>query len=60
MRRVLINHVIVFYISFYLTTFFSLILVFTARIINSAPNKKSRVTKVGEDVKSILRESIVS
>jgi hypothetical protein len=35
-------------------------LVSTTRIINSAPSKKSRVTKVGEEVKSILRVSIVS
>jgi len=35
-------------------------LVFTARIINLVPGKKSRVTKVGEEVKSILRVSIVN
>jgi hypothetical protein len=35
-------------------------LVFAARIINLAPSKKSRVTKAGEEVKSILRVSIVS
>jgi hypothetical protein len=35
-------------------------LVSTMRIINLAPSKKSRVTKVGEEVKSILRVSIVS
>ena len=35
-------------------------LVFTARIINLAPSKKSKVTKVGEEVKSILRVSIAS
>jgi hypothetical protein len=35
-------------------------LVFTARIINLAPGKKSKVTKVGEEVKSILRVFIVS
>ena len=35
-------------------------LVFTVRIINPAPGKKSRVTKVGEEVKSILRVFTVS
>jgi hypothetical protein len=35
-------------------------LVSTTRIINLAPSKKSRVTKVSEEVKSILRVSIVS
>jgi hypothetical protein len=35
-------------------------LVFTIRIINLALSKKSKVTKVGEEVKSILRVSIVS
>jgi len=35
-------------------------LVSTVRIINLAPGKKSRVTKAGEDVKSILRVSIAS
>jgi len=35
-------------------------LVSTIRIINLASSKKSRVTKVGEEVKSILRVFIVS
>jgi hypothetical protein len=35
-------------------------LVSTIRIINLAPGKKSRVTKVSEEVKSILRVSIVN
>jgi hypothetical protein len=35
-------------------------LVSTIRIINLAPGKKSKVTKVGKEVKSVLRVSIVS
>ena len=35
-------------------------IVSTTRIINLAPGKKSRVTKVSEDIKSILRVFIVS
>jgi hypothetical protein len=35
-------------------------LVFTIRIINLAPNKKSKVIKVSKEVKSILRVSIIS
>jgi hypothetical protein len=35
-------------------------LVFTTRIINLTPSKKSRVTKVSKEVKSILRVFIVS
>ena len=35
-------------------------LVSTIRIINLAPSKKSRVIKVSEEVKSILRVSIAS
>jgi hypothetical protein len=35
-------------------------LVSTTRIINLAPSKKSKVTKVSKEVKSILKVSIVS
>jgi hypothetical protein len=35
-------------------------LVFTTRIINLASSKKSRVTKVSKEVKSILKVFIIS
>jgi len=35
-------------------------LVSTTRIINQAPSKKSKVTKVSEEVKSILKVFIAS
>jgi hypothetical protein len=35
-------------------------LVFTIRIINPVPNKKSNITNIGKEIKRVLKISIIS